>query len=250
MVLLCCFFLYCSVICFRGRYHPQDSSKNKIINTAGTLMLGLFMALLLPTLFSFPQLLIFLLPHKKKTKLPSFPVLSFKWILKEWYHSAFLFLRLSLVICCFAEKVDWSHYSGLPRLALLHYKATFVKIPSIFWFSGLFQVLRRGTGLAVGFCTLHWIVFQLSNLPPLPPFSLSFLFFLPSRVFFGKSFLGFGPASVTIHSCTVWFKCFKLPVRYSQMRLRAFLLKQEPTCAGMVKAMSGIPIWTPISGDL
>lgn len=84
----------------------------------------------------------------------------------------------------------------------------------VFWFGSCFR-RRWGQGLVVVFFILHCIVFRLSNLfpPPSYVFSFFFLFFPPSRVFSGKSFLGFRPASVTIHSCTVWFKCFKLPVR-------------------------------------
>lgn len=210
----CCFvFPHCSVICFRGRYQHQDSSKNKIINTARTLVLGLlydtcaFNPLLISSVGYFSS-------SSQKSKLAF--LLNGFW--RSGIIQAFLSFGLSFVYLLQCRK---DRLGPLLRAAQVGPSTLqnnlFKKNPNYLLVSwSVSDSGWRGARFDCGVLYLASIVFQLSKLffPP-PSFSLSFFFFFfpPWRVFSGKSFLGFHPASVTIHSCTVWFKCFKLPVR-------------------------------------
>lgn len=213
------FFSYCSVICFREGIILSIGTKVRLFSVChckhayARSVYGSCASK--PSLYFLSWIFSFLLT--KKSKLPSFSAFSFQWVLKK---SVVIQLSYLLEFGCLPLSRGYGQgpllraaQAGLSTLQTNLFKKNSIFL-LVFWFVSCCW-RRWGQGLVVVFFILHCIVFRLSNLfpPPSYVFSLFFSFFPPSRVFSGKSFLGFHPASVTIHSCTVWFKCFKLPVR-------------------------------------
>lgn len=184
MVWFCCFvFLTAQLPALGGRYHPRDSNKDKIMNTASTLVLGLFMALVLPTLFSFPQSDIFLVLHKNQICLIFLHFLlngCCSGIIQLSYSFASVWLFTTL-------QKTWTQAvtqgcSGCPYNLFTQDSIYLL----VFWFISGFWGMAAD--LVVRFFTLHCIVFRWGELFFPPPSSFSLSIFLPQGFSLGKVF--------------------------------------------------------------
>lgn len=184
LVWFCCFvFLTAQLPALGGRYHPRDSNKDKIMNTASTLVLGLFMTLVLPTLFSFPQSDIFLLRKNQICLIFLHFLLNgcCNGIIQLSYSFASVWLFTTL-------QKTWTQAvtqgcSGCP-CNLFTQDSIYLLV---FWFISGFWGMTAD--MVVRFFTLHCIVFRWGEL--FSPLLLLFLFlFFSLKGFLWEKFSG------------------------------------------------------------